>query len=117
MTDPNVPVDLSSIYRESRTRLAEVIGSVDDPKAVPVPCCPGWSVHDVLCHLVAVADDVLAGTLTGPPTDEETAEQVARRAGRPTAAVLDEWATVGPAIDELLAGAAVWPLALDVLDP
>jgi uncharacterized protein (TIGR03083 family) len=112
---PGDPVDLASIYRGSRLRLTEVIGTLDDPKVLPVPCCPGWSVHDVLSHLVAVADDVLSGSLSGPPTDEQTAEQVARRADKPTTAVLDEWVAVGPSIDDLLTRTAVWPLAIDAL--
>lgn len=115
VTDPEAPVDLSRMYRESRARLTEVIGNVDDAKAVPVPCCPGWSVHDVLSHLVAGAEDVLSGALTGPPSDDVTAAQIARRADKATPAVLNEWAGLGPKIEELLAGAAIWPLALDAL--
>jgi hypothetical protein len=115
VTDPDAPVDLSLIYRESRARLTELLGGVDDAKAVPVPCCPAWSAHDVLCHLVAVAEDILAGALTGPPPDDVTAAQVARRADKATGAVLNEWTAVGPQVDELLAATPVWPLAVDAL--
>lgn len=69
----------------------------------------------MLSHLVAVAEDVLAGRLAGPPDDEQTAEQVARRAERPTAAVLEEWAGLGPGIEAVLEGSEVWPLAIDGL--
>ena len=43
-----------------------------------VPACPGWSVRDVVAHMTAVAEDWAAGSLAGPPTDEQTAAHVAR---------------------------------------
>jgi hypothetical protein len=86
-----------------------------DPKTVEVACCPGWSAHDVVCHVTAVAEDVLAGRLAGPPSDEETAEQVARRSSRPTGEVLEDWAGYEPGIRDLLAAVPVWPLLLDAL--
>jgi hypothetical protein len=69
----------------------------------------------VVSHLVAVVEDVLAGRLTGPPTDEQTAAQVARRRDRSTAEVLDEWEALVPPFEELLSAVPVWPAALDVL--
>jgi uncharacterized protein (TIGR03083 family) len=108
-------LDLGAAYREARLRLAAVVRSVPDPAAVAVPACPGWSVHDVVSHLVAVVDDVGAGTLTGPPSDEQTAEQVARRHHRPTAEVLEEWEAAAPWMEQLLSRLAVWPALLDVV--
>lgn len=112
--DPS-PSDLGAAYAESRDRLAGVVAAAPDPKAVAVPACPGWSVHDALSHLVAVAEDVLAGRLTAPPGDETTAGQVARRRDRPTGEVLEEWAELSPRIEELLRGVTIWPVVLDVL--
>ncbi len=43
-----------------------------------VPACPAWTVKDVVAHLVATAEDVMAGRLADIPTDEFTADQVAR---------------------------------------
>jgi uncharacterized protein (TIGR03083 family) len=108
-------VDLGSVYRASRERLTEVIAAIPTADAVPVPACPGWSVHDVLSHLVAVIEDVFAGRLTGPPGDEATAEQVARRKGRPTRAVLEEWSGLSAQMEDLLTRVSIWPAALDVL--
>jgi uncharacterized protein (TIGR03083 family) len=107
--------DLSAMYREARVSLVGLVREGFDPRAVPVPACPGWSVHDVLSHLVAVAEDVPAGRLTGPPSDDQTAEQVARRADRPTAEVLEEWTELAGPIEDLLGQVQVWPLALDAL--
>jgi len=41
----------------------------------------GLVVRDVVAHLVAVADDWVDGRLAGPPTDEESAAQIARFGG------------------------------------
>jgi uncharacterized protein (TIGR03083 family) len=108
-------VDLGSVYRASRERLSEVIAATPAADAVSVPACPGWSVHDVLSHLVAVIEDVFAGRLTGPPSDEATAEQVVRRKGRPTNEVLEEWSALSTQMEDLLKTVPIWPAALDVL--
>lgn len=115
MTDGPPRVNLADVYRDSRVRLTELVSEIAEPAAVPVAACPGWSVHDVVSHLVGVIEDVTAGRLTGPPTDDQTAEQVGRRAGRPTGQVLEEWRRLAPALEELLAEVPVWPAALDAL--
>ena len=111
-----VHIDLGTAYADSRRRLSEVVlERADEAKHIQVACCPGWSVHDVLSHLVAVAEDAVAGRLTGPPSEEQSAEQVRRRAGVTTQEVLDEWERRAPALQELLSKAPVWPALMDVL--
>lgn len=112
---PLDPVDLRAEYADSRMRLSELVAGVPNPSEVPVPACPGWSVHDVVSHLVAVIEDVAAGRLTGPPGDDVTAEQVSRRVGRPTGEVLEEWSALSPQMEELLAAVQIWPAVMDVL--
>ncbi len=107
--------DLGVNYKLARQRLTSVVTELDDPAGVPVPACPGWSVHDVVAHLTGVVEDVLAGRLTGPPTDEETAAQVARRKDIETALMLAEWAELAPTFEGLLSEVRVWPGFLDVL--
>jgi hypothetical protein len=107
--------DLGVHYGHVRKRLSDLVGEIDDPARVAVPACPKWSVHDVLAHLVAVVEDVLAGRLTGPPSDEDTAAQVARRQDIATAEVLAQWAEMAPTFEGLLSEARVWPGFLDVL--
>jgi uncharacterized protein (TIGR03083 family) len=107
--------DLGANYGLARKRLSSLVAEVEDPVGVQVPACPGWSVHDVVAHLVAVVEDVLAGKLTRPPTHEETAEQVSRRKDIATAAVLAEWAEMAPQFEGLLSQVRVWPGYLDVL--
>ncbi len=116
-------IDLGTAYQHSRRRLTDLVAALPDagrdpgrdPKAIAVACCPGWSVHDVVAHLTAVAEDAVAGRLTGPPSQEETAAQVARWADVPTGRLLDEWAERSPALEKLLSEVPVWPALMDVL--
>ena len=109
------PLELAPAYRRSRLRLTELVGSLPDAKAVPVPACPGWSAHDVIGHLVAVGEDALAGTLKGPPTDEQAAAQIARRAAKSTDEALSDWSEVGAQLEEMLGSAPIWAAVMDVV--
>jgi uncharacterized protein (TIGR03083 family) len=103
------------MYRDTRERLTALVAQLDDDGlATPVPACPGWSVRDVTAHLVAVGEDALAGRLTGPPSDEQTAEQVARFADRSPVDILDTWDALAPQWEAAIAQLEVWPAVLDV---
>lgn len=107
--------DLGRLYSGTRERLSElVLGLHDDELAAPVPACPGWSVSDVMFHLLAGVEDVMAGRLTGPPTDAHTAGQVARHRGTPVRSVVEAWSELAPPFEELIGRAAVWPAVLDL---
>lgn len=67
--------------------------------ATPVPCCPGWTVRDLLSHVVGLADDVLAGRIEGVATDPWTAAQVERNRHVTVGELLAQW-------DSQVAGAA-----------
>lgn len=70
---------LADIYQDTTARITELLTRSDSAVwECPAPACPGWSVRDVVSHMVAVAEDWASGQLTGPPTDEETAEHVRR---------------------------------------
>src|SRR5207245_2088757 len=75
---------------------------------------PGWAVRDVLAHLTATSDDALAGRLTGPPSEEHTAGQVARFAGHDVPDLFKLWDELGPRFARLLADFGVWPGVIDV---
>lgn len=107
--------DLAHLYRDTRERLCALVLGLDDSElATPLPACPGWTVTEVMYHLLAVVEDVMAGKLTRPPTDAETAVQVDRHRGTPVAAVAETWAELAPPFEELVGGATVWPAVLDV---
>jgi uncharacterized protein (TIGR03083 family) len=107
--------DLPRLYRETRQRVAGLMaGMGGSALAANVPACPRWSVRDVLSHLAAVAEDAVAGLLSGPPSEDETAAQVRRFDGRPLADVLAAWAAIAPRFEELIGTSRRWPGVIDV---
>jgi uncharacterized protein (TIGR03083 family) len=107
--------DLARLYLETQARLAALVGGLDGAAlATPVPACPGWSVQDVIAHELAVTEDALAGRLTGPPTDEQTAAQVARLKGHDIGDMLAAWAVTAPQFAEIVAAFDVWPAVIDI---
>ena len=107
--------DLARMYRETRQRLTALVAGLDQVElGTPLPACPGWSVADVIGHLAAIPEDALAGRLTGPPSEEETAAQVVRFRGRPMAQTLAGWTEVAPRFEEIVATFKVWPAVIDV---
>jgi uncharacterized protein (TIGR03083 family) len=115
MPAPRAQPALSELYGHSQARVLALVTELDERQLdAPVPACPGWRVRDVVGHMVAVGEDVLEGRLTGPPTDEQTAAQVARYADRPIAGVLARWRELTPQFGEAIDAFDVWPAVLDV---
>ena len=107
---------LSQLYGQSQARVVALVVELDEQQVVaPVPACPGWRVRDVVAHLTAVGEDVLEGRLTGPPSDEQTAAQVARFRDRPLSEVLARWRELTPQFGEAIDAFGVWPAVLDVV--
>jgi len=107
--------DLPRLYRDTRERLTALVAGLDDATlATPVPTCPGWLVGDVVAHLAAVVEDALAGRLTGPPSEEQTAEQVARYKGRPMTQTLAGWTAGAPRFEEIISAFNVPQAVIDV---
>ncbi len=101
---------------EARERLGVVLGELARERwATPVPACPGWSVHDVLAHLVGVIEDAGAGRLSGPPDEEQTASQVERHRGDDPRELLAAWQGMAPTFESGVAASGVWPAMFDVL--
>ena len=107
--------DLGRLYRATRERLTSLVSGLDEAAlAVPVPACPLWQVRDVVAHLAAVVEDALAGRLTGPPSEAETAVQVARYKGRAMTATLAGWTEAAPRFEEVISAFDVPPAVIDV---
>jgi uncharacterized protein (TIGR03083 family) len=108
--------DLSALYRDTQVRLAALVAALDARTLdTPVPACPGWTVQDVVAHELAVTEDALAGRLTGPPDEAQTAAQVARFRGHHIADMLASWAVTAPRFAELAAAFEVWPAVIDIV--
>src|SRR5215472_4100037 len=101
--------DLGALYGVVRERLSDLAVDVADPDAIAVPACPGWSVRDVVAHVVGIAEDVVAGRLSGPPDDEWTAVQVAERRDKSMADLVHDWSKAGPRFQELITQRRMWP--------
>lgn len=106
---------LSELYRGARARITALVMAHPDATNTPVPATPGWRVHDVIAHLVGGTEDLIGGWRpTGGPTEEWTAAHVARGREVPTAQLLDRWAQLSPAIEQLLDAESAWQVVLDV---
>ncbi len=107
--------DLSRLYHDTRERLILLLSALDDAAlATRVPACPAWSVQEVVAHLSAVSQDVLAGRLTRIATEEETAAQVARFKDHDLAGILAAWEDVAPPFERLVGSLRAWPAVLDI---
>jgi uncharacterized protein (TIGR03083 family) len=117
MTNKPSGDDIARHYRSAHARLTEFARGLSAEQAgTAVPGTPGWSVHDVLAHLTAIPADALAGRLTGVPSDDQTATQVAERKDRDVGELLGEWAPNVPAMCEGAQAGLVPPnLAVDAL--
>ncbi len=105
---------LSGLYRRTRERIMTLVSGLDRREQdLAVPACPGWSVRDIVAHLTAATEDVLAGRLTGPPPDEFTAEQVERFRQVELSATMSRWDELAPEFETLIDRFEVWPAVLD----
>lgn len=96
------PAGAGAAYAGTRQRINELVADVPDRWGDSVPACPAWRVHDLLCHVAGVADDVLGGSLEGAGSDPWTEAQVASRRERSTAEVLEEWNGMAPQLEAAL---------------
>lgn len=105
----------SRIYQDTKERICALLPRAEDPSwATSVPACPGWTVRDVVAHLAAVAEDWADRTLTGAPTDEQTAEHIARFADRNTTQLLTAWTSATTRLQQLAATDGLSPPLGDI---
>lgn len=109
-------MELGERYLGARERVRGLVADLDDAGwATDVPGCPGWTVHDVVAHLVGITDDGLTGNMDGAPGPAWTAAQVAKRSGADSASMLAEWdANAAPFADAVTAFGIVPPV-IDLL--
>lgn len=96
--------DYADEYAAARASVRSLLADSDDAIAhVVVPSCPAWTVHDLCAHLVGVPAALVARD--NPPRGDNqdwVDRQVAERADRSVAELLDEWDAVGPAFEGLM---------------
>lgn len=92
-------------YRKARERIADLVTALGgDQLRAPVPATPGWTVHELLAHLVGVAADTASGRLDGAPGEQWTARHVAERRRHSVDELLTEWDRISPAVESSLRG-------------
>jgi uncharacterized protein (TIGR03083 family) len=115
-----MPVDdaclSAALYQETRERIVGLVKGLDGAGLngaglnTAVAACPGWSVRDVVAHVVGVAEDWVSGRLTGPPTDDDTAAQIARFGDHDLAGLLAAWTQAAAALDDMARSGVKPPL-------
>jgi uncharacterized protein (TIGR03083 family) len=113
VVDPRL---IARLYQETRERIVALTSELDEAAwGARVAACPAWSVRDVLAHLAAVAEDWASGRLAGaPPSDEETAAQIARFGGYDTDEILAAWTDAAARLDQLAETAGLAPPIGDI---
>lgn len=108
--------DFPALFTAGQARVVALVSALD-PADLPrsVPATPGWSVRDLLAHLVGVSADALAGDVH-PESAEWTAGHVRDRSDLSAEQVVDEWLRAGPRVEEMLRTAEPRPAAMLVTD-
>jgi uncharacterized protein (TIGR03083 family) len=94
---------LDTAYRQTRRRICELTSELsDDQLRVPVPATPGWTVHELLAHLVGGAADVATSRVDAAGSHQWTHQHVQERRDCSIEALVAEWERVGPAVENSL---------------
>lgn len=105
-------MDGVGMYRGTRERTVALGRMLSDEQgALEVPATPAWTVKDNFAHLAGAAADITAGRIEGVATDPWTAAQVESRRNRSLQEIVDEFESLGPAMDEIIASIG------DAVDP
>lgn len=98
----------ADLWTSAQQRVLDLLDGADEAvAATAVPATPGWSVRDVVSHVVGVAADVVAGTADPAISEGWTQGHVDQRAGASLAEVLDEWRALTPRVLALMPDAPV----------
>lgn len=89
--------DWGALYQQGVAALLSSRGQLAEHAEQRVPATPGWTVRQVLAHLVGTPADALAGRMDGAPGAEWTARHVAEREGDDVPALLTELDRIAPA--------------------
>jgi uncharacterized protein (TIGR03083 family) len=117
-------IDIAEAYAQVQYRLIDAVSGAGAHVAKPVPACPGWSVHDVVAHIVGVVVDVGAGRLFAgadrltdqwrdpqvqQARDAMTARQVAARRNVSISELIQEWHRATTVVTPILRGEVAPP--------
>jgi uncharacterized protein (TIGR03083 family) len=91
-------MDATAEWGAAYERVRELVTGLGDEQAgTTVPACPGWTVRELLAHMIGLDADVVRGDEPDDHNSEWTQRQVDARADIPVEDLLAEWASVaGP---------------------
>jgi uncharacterized protein (TIGR03083 family) len=99
--------DLVAAYGRTQDRIVALVEAASDEElARVVPACPGWTVHELVAHVVGMPSALAAGALPTGPIPEWLDELVAVRRSRSVAELVGEWRGLDGSLGELLLGPA-----------
>ncbi|HVF52174.1 MAG TPA: maleylpyruvate isomerase family mycothiol-dependent enzyme [Actinomycetota bacterium] len=114
--------NVGDLYEQLRQDISELVsGLTPDKLDTPVPATPGWSIRDVVSHVVADATCVIERDFPREffeafgedaavaRVNDWTRRQVGERKDRPLPDLLDEWKTSGDEVAAMMRGQKPWP--------
>lgn len=94
---------LADVYRAERHALLALAQTLTAEQAASMTqACPAWSIKDVYAHLAGIASDILSGNTEGAATEAWADGHVADRADRSFAEIIEEWATAGDGVSDVM---------------
>jgi uncharacterized protein (TIGR03083 family) len=82
----------TTAYEDSHRRIDELARQLTAvQRDSVVPCCPLWSVNDLVGHLTGLLEDRRDGNMPSGSFGEWTAAQVSRQRDLPMTQLLDKW--------------------------
>ncbi len=79
------------LYQQSMGRIQALVNNSNADLAVPA--CPGWTVRDIVAHLLGVFADAGAGRMDEAVGDDWSANHLARAGERSVGDLMAEWHT------------------------
>lgn len=91
---------IASEMRTEREALVAYLEGLPQAAWDKASLCEGWTVRDVVCHLVGNAKDLADQNVVDAGSEAYNQRQIDERAGRTPAELLAEWAVEGPRFEE-----------------
>ena len=105
-------------YRNARLRMMDLASTLtDDDASRVVRACPAWTIKDLFSHVTGIATDLGAGNRPSGDVQAWVDAQIASRASRSLASVVDEWATNAPGFEAMIDAVPkqLWTLTYDTV--
>jgi len=93
---------LGDLYRNERMGILNLLGIEAVSGEESVPACPGWTVGDVVRHLIGLNDNWLTASLEIYASPEWTNRQVEMFADTPPAGLAEQWERRSGALEAML---------------